>query len=281
VARFDDPRFWGSPITVYQRRRAATRLDVHPVEMSVAGMRLVEYAAEPVLIRPRTPMRIRLAWAAPAAAEARVTVSLIGPQGHVAAADSRTVEMAGWPPSGGSVYHTMVTGPDAPPGLYRALVDVQAGRDAGQATVGRWKSPLGEVSLPRDLVPRSDLFGEAIELIGYTLEPRQARAGEVVALTLYWQSARTVDRDFTVFVHVENERGDLALAADGQPRAGDYPTSIWSPGEVIPDTHSFQLPGDLPSGSYAISTGLYLLDTGERMVVAEEDRVVLGSIAVR
>ena len=281
AAQFDDPRFWGSPITIYQRRAPAVELIPQPIDQTVGALRLTGYAAEPISIHPGTPIRIRLDWAKPATPLARVSVNLIGPQGRVIATHSRTIETEFWPASGGSVYHTIVTGPDTPPGLYRAYIEVESDDGSGQTTLGAWKSPLAAINLPPELTPRAIRFGDAIDVLGYTLEPVRPLSGDEVHLTLYWRSWQPVHVDYTVFVHVENSDGRLILAADSQPRLGDYPTSIWSPGEVIDDRHTFQLPGDLAAGTYPVRIGLYVPDSGERLAVDGSDQVRLATISIR
>lgn len=281
VATLDDPRFRGSPIAIYRRQVAAHQLDEQPADQTVGALRLTGYAGESIALQPETPIRIRLDWAKPDVASARVSVSLIDTQGHVAAKSDRSFDTATWPSSGGSVYYTMVTGQDVPPGIYHAYVSVLAEGGFGQTFVGDWKSPLGEVQLPSDLIPLSSRFGDAIDLLGYTLEPARAQAGSTAKLTLYWRSRQPIERDYTVFVHLEDEVGRLILAADSQPRAGSYPTSIWSRDEVIEDPHPFQLPSDLPPGDYTLAVGLYLLDSGQRLAVGDTDQIVLSSLTVR
>lgn len=75
-------------------------------------------------------------------------------------------------------------------------------------------------------------------------------------MTLAWRSLAAVNDDYTVFVHVPDGAGQIAAQADVV-----YPTSFWMPGEYVTDTYSFQL----PPGQYSLATGLYNLETGERL----------------
>ncbi len=45
---------------------------------------------------------------------------------------------------------------------------------------------------------------------------------------------------------------------------GDYPTTLWAPGEIIVDTHPID-PTTLPPGDYYLLAGLYDPATGERL----------------
>jgi len=44
-----------------------------------------------------------------------------------------------------------------------------------------------------------------------------------------------------------------------------YPTSWWSPGEIVEETRWIQLPPDLSAGDYYLSTGWYDWSTGRRL----------------
>lgn len=96
------------------------------------------------------------------------------------------------------------------------------------------------------------VFGEQIRLLGYTLTPTE--------LQLCWQALQPIPADYTVFVHQFDAQGQPQGNADSPPRQGRYPTSVWQPGEQIPDSH----PLNAMTTGY-ITFGLYRLDTGERL----------------
>jgi hypothetical protein len=100
-----------------------------------------------------------------------------------------------------------------------------------------------------------------------------------VTVDLFWSSRRPTVWPYVVFVHVLDEDGELAAQQDGWPVAGHWPTTCWAGGEMIVDTHHIPLPDDLPTGRYAIITGLYEAASGERLIAAgERDHVLLGHI---
>ncbi|NIO70616.1 MAG: hypothetical protein GTN71_16695 [Anaerolineae bacterium] len=129
-------------------------------------------------------------------------------------------------------------------------------------------------------------FGDSISLLGYDLDPAATRPGEAFRLRLYWQAREPVGEDYTVFVHLLGEDGQLWGQHDGQPEGGFYPTSFWDEGEVIVDEHEIVLRPDTPPGEYQIVTGLYRLATGERLAVdagsrrVDEGRLLLGTVRV-
>jgi hypothetical protein len=133
-----------------------------------------------------------------------------------------------------------------------------------------------------DVVERYRL-GTAVGLAGYDLERNSGR----VCLTLHWTCQGSMDRDYTVFVHLLDQEGELAAQADGPPLDGDYPTSFWAPGETVLDRHVIDVEG-LPSGLYSLRAGLYVLENGERVPVRDEagtrlanDVMPLGEVRLR
>jgi hypothetical protein len=98
-------------------------------------------------------------------------------------------------------------------------------------------------------------FGEAIRLIGYDVE------GQIV--TFYWQSLKPIAIDYTVFVHLLDEAGNVISQHDAPPTNNIYPTHWWSTGEIIADRR------ELPLNSHvkAIRFGLYDLLSGQRLNV--------------
>jgi 4-amino-4-deoxy-L-arabinose transferase-like glycosyltransferase len=129
-------------------------------------------------------------------------------------------------------------------------------------------------------------LGQKIRLIGHEVKGTVG-SGETLRPRLYWQARDSVDKDYTVFVHLLDERGNLRAQQDYQPQRGDYPTSLWQRGEVIWDGHEIPLPPDLPAGTYRLVAGMYLLESMERLPVFDEsgkrlpdDLIPLGEIQV-
>lgn len=108
-----------------------------------------------------------------------------------------------------------------------------------------------------------------VMLIGYDAAPQVPSAGETWEVALYWKPLAPLTQDYTVFVHLVNEAGETIAYFDQQPLGGDYPTRFWQVGESIKDVHRLSLPDDLPAGEYHLDVGLYLLESGERLFVAD------------
>lgn len=105
--------------------------------------------------------------------------------------------------------------------------------------------------------------GESISLRGYDLSFTQT----TLQLNLYWQSLNQTGGNFTTFVHLRNQAGEIVAQVDQPPAAGVYPTSLWQPGESISDEVIMPLPNNLPSGRYSVTVGLYDFATGLRLPI--------------
>lgn len=110
---------------------------------------------------------------------------------------------------------------------------------------------------PTPQVPVGAIFGDAIELVGYDLEPATPAAGQLVQVTYWWRAIGTVDDDWQVFVHLEDETdANPRRLADHFPASKRFPTSAWREGDVIKDQWSFTLPRN--PGRIQLWTGLYI-----------------------
>jgi len=113
--------------------------------------------------------------------------------------------------------------------------------------------------------PLAASFGDEISLLGYDLERVNS---EQHHLSLAWQAQSEPSSDYTVFVHVLHEDGTCCLwQQDLAPRQGAYPTSQWLNREVVIDDYIIDLPADLTPGRYPLEVGMYLPDTGRRLLV--------------
>ena len=118
----------------------------------------------------------------------------------------------------------------------------------------------------------------SIRLAGYRLVPEAPHPGDLLTLSLYWQPQAMPTEDYTVFVQLLDLEGQVVAQGDGPPRAGQYPTSWWTAGEIIADTHIIPLPPSLPAGEYRLLVGLYRLVDGTRLPV--QARETLGPDAL-
>lgn len=120
-------------------------------------------------------------------------------------------------------------------------------------------------TLPKRQFPLSATFGEEILFLGYDL----AKIGTgQFDLRLVWQALTEPNDSYTIFVHVLDQDGQCCVwQQDMAPRQGSYPTDRWIADEVVVDEYEIELPADLSPGSYPVEIGLYLPETGQRLLV--------------
>jgi len=119
-------------------------------------------------------------------------------------------------------------------------------------------------------------YEENISLSGYEL-PRgdTYTAGDIVPLSLYWQTDSPLDQDFVVAWFIANE-GLIHQAQDTQPAFGFMPTTSWQTGVPIWDNRAVTLPDNIPPGEYNIWVVLYrFTESGEieRLPVVGEQTI--------
>jgi 4-amino-4-deoxy-L-arabinose transferase-like glycosyltransferase len=144
------------------------------------------------------------------------------------------------------------------------LYDPGAKEDLGSVRVGETKLAPPKTQAPPDH-PLEVALSDRVALLGYDLSSQSVAPGETVTLTLHWQAQATPSADYQVFVHLLGADPEPVAQGDGPPLMGDYPTSVWAPGEVIIDSHAVVLPADVPLGQYRLLVGMYNLDTLVRL----------------
>lgn len=115
---------------------------------------------------------------------------------------------------------------------------------------------------------------------GYDLEPTDPAPGDELWITLYWQVLAPVDRDWTTFIHLLDDRGEKVAQVDRSPVDGFYPTPAWQPGLLLADQYELRLRPDLPPGHYRLIFGWYA--GGDRLAWDDgQDTHLLAEIVVR
>ncbi|MCJ7738807.1 MAG: glycosyltransferase family 39 protein, partial [Anaerolineae bacterium] len=134
-------------------------------------------------------------------------------------------------------------------------------------------------------------WDDLIQFLGYDAGADSLKPGETLALTLYSQSLASVQQDYVLFVHLlgpDNPATGNTLWAqdDSAPCRGFYPTSVWSPPEVVIDAYTLRVPEDAPPGPYELQIGLYTwpdfqhLSTSSAPDGTEQITFTIGSVTV-
>jgi hypothetical protein len=138
--------------------------------------------------------------------------------------------------------------------------------------------PATPPTVPPTATLRADVFGADADpggrarLSGVRLAPGAPTAdGTPISLTLYWTPLTGFDADYTVFVHALGPDGRSLAGADAPPGGGRYPTTLWSPGEVVADTHRLVLPPGVDPREVRWELGLYRPADGTRLPARRPD----------
>ncbi len=123
-------------------------------------------------------------------------------------------------------------------------------------------------------------LGDLVTLLGYDLSTAVVGASEPLGVVLYWGADTALEQDYTVFVHLTDDAGEIWGQSDSQPEKGFYPTSYWDVDEVIRDEHEVIVDRGTPPGMYSVEVGMYLLGTGERLPHVDQEGRVMGDALI-
>lgn len=126
-------------------------------------------------------------------------------------------------------------------------------------------------------------LGDAITLLGYTLRGEEIAPGDIVQVTLFWETAQVLPERYKVFLHLVDEAGVPVAQRDSEPGGGLALTTTWLPGEEVVDNHGVLVPLGLAPGEYRLLLGLYeLAEPGRRLPLPSgDDDYLLATVTVR
>lgn len=113
-------------------------------------------------------------------------------------------------------------------------------------------------------------FQGKIQLEGYEIAQSRVKRGNPLVLLLYWRAIGKIDEDYTIFLHLVDERGQIVSGYDGEARNGSSHTSQWRENDLVIDPHIFELSKDLTVGEYYLEIGLYYLPNQERLTIVND-----------
>ncbi len=260
----------------------------HPLDLSVAGLRLRGYALDKESIKGGDTEELSLWWQidAPSALTEDVQLAVRDVAGR------QTQLYAG--PLVAAVLNDGWSGTAILRGRYSIGLPLELSGRAQLVVESHGKSidlfpfdvlPSGRTfTVPSIPHPQTATLHNDIKLLGYDLDRAAVRSGETVRLTLYWQVLKSPPRSYTVFTHLLDATGVLRGQKDSVPRGGELPTDRWLSGEVIADRYDIAIAPDAPAGRYQFEVGMYLGETGQRLPVIDangtqspDDRILLAA----
>lgn len=223
--------------------------------------------------------RIRLRWLAdiPQAGRQTVTIRIQGRnEGAIAGIATREVDLSTWPiRQFVTTYHPIEIVGSLPPGVYDVSVGIGDGSFGQEWRVlAVAKVPFPDASIMGGVSGANATFGD-IRLQGYRIN----LLDEGLEVLLVWVAERLPPTDYVVSIQVRDQAGVVVAYFEGEPHDGDYPTSVWSSGERVPDTYLVDIAA-APPGVYEVYTGLIGPD-GNRVLSPEgESAVFVGRVTV-
>jgi len=128
------------------------------------------------------------------------------------------------------------------------------------------KTPLiTEANLPANLEPVNLVYDDALRLHGYTVEASSVQPGDWLAVTLYWQAVKPVDKNYSAFVHLLGQDNKVIGQSNSYPDGGNWPTSMLPPGRVLKDTHYAQISSEADAPAVIrLALGIFEFDAPGR-----------------
>jgi hypothetical protein len=126
-------------------------------------------------------------------------------------------------------------------------------------------------------------FGGQMRLLGHDLETTNLEPGEQLELTLFWEALAPMERDWSVFVHLNDPLIDAPIAQrDMYPGQGLLATSLLKPGQRVANRYVITVPGTTYSPARAqLVVGLYDYANWERLPASDgRDSITLQDIVV-
>ena len=246
---------------------------------TAAGLTLLGSTLDRTTARPGDPMRVAALWQVTQANQAtnHFTLQLVDQDNTVLWDEERTIAPH-YPLEKWQTADRLRSDQ-----VFRLPASLPTGTHTWQTTWGNQTVSLGEIDItapertftppPVDLEIGQTL-GDIATLQGATLDSAELEPTAALELDLIWQATAETDISYRVFVHLIGPDGTLVAQADGEPAAWTRPTTGWLPPEIIIDSHTLPLPGELPDGEYTLLTGLYDPATGQRLATGDDQDVI-------
>ncbi len=115
------------------------------------------------------------------------------------------------------------------------------------------------------MFPRSFVFGEQIEFLGYST-PLAGEVGEDLHVTLCWRALAPIHSNYSVRLEVAGLDGEVYTWLESYPGRGNYPTSFWAIDTPFCDDYAVPIWRPIPE-NVRLAIALLIGPGGERLSV--------------
>lgn len=132
---------------------------------------------------------------------------------------------------------------------------------------------FSDAELPNRVDAQFDGF---VRLRGYAVAPTAVSPGGYIDIKLYWEVNGRPPGNFLLFIHLQDDVGMVAQR-DTHPGLGNFPSSLWQPGDRFVESIRLYLPETAYAPAQAtLSMGLYAPVEGYRLGITAADGTGLG-----
>ncbi len=115
---------------------------------------------------------------------------------------------------------------------------------------------------------------DKVEVVGATVAPGAFLPGESVKVSVFFKVNAAVEKDYMIFVHVEDVDGRMErLNVDHYPGGGMYRTTQWKVGETVKDDFQVYVPPGSGARGINIYMGMWHPETDSRMKIMNPEAV--------
>ena len=151
-----------------------------------------------------------------------------------------------------------------------------AGNPVGKLTIARLKV-TGETVPATPQWPTDASLGDVVRLVGYDADWARWDGESELSIILHWEVLGSLDRDYTVFLHLVDQHGAMLGQGDGPPCLGEYPTRFWDAGETLADPHVITMHQAATVNEVRVLVGLYDPISGERVPATDASGTPIGA----
>ena len=132
---------------------------------------------------------------------------------------------------------------------------------------------LDEVPQSTDIRQINAIFGDSIELVGWSVRPAEVVVGQELTVTWYWRVLNEMDERWEIFVHCDTSR---RLHLDHEAIDGLFPTPYWETGQIIEDVQTVHFGSFMGTGEVSVYVGFWRRSDDSRMSVSQPGAGELG-----